>query len=217
MEKINVFIVDDHPLFLEGITSVLARDGRFHLAGTAERSQDALQKINNLDVKIVICDYMLPEMNGLELMTATRMKKPDLKYVFISQYQNVDILNQIIQAEIDGFVFKTDSIDEVFRAIESVNRGDKFLSPKVSTFLLSNTKKVSTQNTYPKADVTEREKEISRYITQGKTNKEIGVILKCSEHTVKCHKSNLMRKLGLKNAAEVSAWAMRQQFIEQQE
>ncbi|MBC7712445.1 MAG: response regulator transcription factor [Rhizobacter sp.] len=212
MKKINVFIVDDHPLFLEGIAAVLSRDERYKVVGTASNGKDALDQMDTNNTQIVICDYLMPDMNGLELMTAFRKKNHDSKFIFISQYQTHDVLNQIIQADIDGFVFKSDSTDEVFRAIDTVVRGDKFLSPKVSTVLLNKVKSnpVFDQESSKKVDITEREKEISHYITQGKTNKEIGAILSCSEHTIKCHKSNLMRKLGLKNAAEISAWAIRQ-------
>ncbi len=209
MKKINVFIVDDHPLFLEGITTVLSRNDRYHVVGKAESGQDAIQLLDKENAEVIICDYLMPDMNGLELMGKLKANKPELKFVFISQYQTHDVLNRIIQADIDGFVFKSDSTDEVFRAIETVIQGDKFLSPKVSNVLLEKVKinPVFEAETNKIVDVTEREKEISRYVTLGKTNKEIGVILNCSEHTVKCHKSNLMRKLGLKNAAEISAWA----------
>lgn len=206
--------MDDHPLFLEGITTVLSRNDRYHVAGKAENGQQAIQLLDNGNVEVVICDYLMPDMNGLELMNVLKKTKPDLKFVFISQYQSHDVLNRIIQADIDGFVFKSDSTDEVFRAIETVTQGDKFLSPKVSNVLLEKVKitPVFEVETHKSVDVTEREKEISRYVTMGKTNKEIGAILNCSEHTVKCHKSNLMRKLGLKNAAEISAWATKQRI-----
>lgn len=211
MKKINVFIVDDHPLFLEGISAVLSRDDRYRVVGTANSGKEALDQIEMNNAQIVICDYLMPDMNGLELMLASRQKSNTSKFIFISQYQTHEVLNQIIQADIDGFVFKSDSTDEVFRAIDTVVRGDKFLSPKVSTLLLNKAKSnpVYESESSKTVDVTEREKEISHYITQGKTNKEIGAILSCSEHTIKCHKSNLMRKLGLKNAAEISAWAIR--------
>ncbi len=214
MKKINVFIVDDHPLFLEGISAVLSRDDRYRVVGTANSGKDALDQMEMNNSQIVICDYLMPDMNGLELMVASRKKNMSSKFIFISQYQTHEVLNQIIQADIDGFVFKSDSTDEVFRAIDTVVRGDKFLSPKVSTLLLNKAKSnpVYESESNKTVDITEREKEISHYITQGKTNKEIGAILSCSEHTIKCHKSNLMRKLGLKNAAEISAWAIRQKL-----
>lgn len=214
MKKINVVIVDDHPLFLEGISSVLARNERYNVVGKAESGTDAMALLAKSNAEVVICDYLMPDMNGLEFMSKMKAAQSPAKFVFISQYQSHEVLNQIIQADIDGFVFKSDSTDEVFRAIETVIQGDKFLSPKVSTVLLERTKMnpVFEAESQKVVDVTEREKEISRYITQGKTNKEIGVILSCSEHTVKCHKSNLMRKLGLKNAAEISAWAIRQRL-----
>lgn len=214
MKKINVFIVDDHPLFLEGISSLLSRNEKYNVIGKAENASDALRTVSKHDVEVVVCDYLMPDMNGLEFMAKMKAIQSPAKFVFISQYQTHEVLSRIIQADIDGFVFKSDSTDEVIRAIDTVTQGDKYLSPKVSTVLLEKTKmnpvfEVETQKT---VDITEREKEISRYITQGKTNKEIGVILNCSEHTVKCHKSNLMRKLGLKNAAEISAWAIRQRL-----
>lgn len=214
MKKINVVIVDDHPLFLEGISAVLSRNEKFNIVGKAENGSEAMALLQRSDAEVVICDYLMPDMNGLELMSKMKVAQSPAKFVFISQYQSHEVLTQIIQADIDGFVFKSDSTDEVMRAIETVSQGDKFLSPKVSTVLLEKTKMnpVFETETQKTVDVTEREKEISRFITQGKTNKEIGAILNCSEHTVKCHKSNLMRKLGLKNAAEISAWAIRQRL-----
>lgn len=215
MKKINVFVVDDHPLFLEGITTVLSRNDRYSVVGKAENGQEAIHQLDKGIADVVICDYLMPDMNGLELMNKLKVTKPELKFVFISQYQSHDVLSRIIQANIDGFVFKSDSTDEVFRAIETVTQGDKFLSPKVSNVLLEKVKITpvfEAESTHKAVDVTEREKEISRYVTMGKTNKEIGAILNCSEHTVKCHKSNLMRKLGLKNAAEISAWATKQRI-----
>ncbi|MBC7429366.1 MAG: helix-turn-helix transcriptional regulator [Bacteriovorax sp.] len=85
------------------------------------------------------------------------------------------------------------------------------MDKNVSDYCLNHVR-VYNHESIKKVDITEREKEISHYITQGKTNKEIGAILGCSEHTIKCHKSNLMRKLGLKNSAEISAWAIRQKL-----
>lgn len=214
MKKINVFIVDDHPLFLEGITTVLSRNERYQVVGKAESGHDAIKLLDGGTAEVVICDYLMPDMNGLELMNTLKTGNPNLKFIFISQYQTHEVLNRIIQANIDGFVFKSDSTEEVFRAIETVIQGDKFLSPKVSNVLLERVKSnpVFETETHKAVDVTDREKEISRYVTMGKTNKEIGAILNCSEHTVKCHKSNLMRKLGLKNAAEISAWATKQRL-----
>lgn len=209
-----MFIVDDNPLFRQGIKRMLNASDRFVCCGEAENGSDALKAMGDLDLLMV--DIEMPKMDGPTLIRELRFKNQGLKVIVLSEAAEVSRIKELIDVGIQGHIVKSDESSEIMKALTAVASGERYFSAKVGERFLDLIKTGGSEldrsgRSISSLDVklSPREMEVAELVSQGLTNKEIASRLNCSDNTIKSHKSNLMRKIGAKNSVEITSWILK--------
>jgi DNA-binding NarL/FixJ family response regulator len=197
LQKITLLLCDDNPDFLSTLKTLVTLQGNFQVLGTATNGYEGLSKIQELKPEVLILDLGMPVMDGPTLIKKIRTAGYNTKIIVLSQNDNPNWLDQLIQNEIDGFVLKSDSKDNIHSAIFTVTTGEKYFSPSVASLLYRKlTSHGSIQKTFDPAVnlLTPKEKEVAKNTSRGFSVKEITDTMGLSENTIKTHKSNLIKK-----------------------
>lgn len=189
---INIAIVDDHQIVIDGIKSLLEDQPGFRIVACTTSPQHMLELLNSQPVDILLTDIMMPEMNGQELAKKVRKQFPGIKILALSMSGQGDIVSEMINdADIAGYVLKNIGKEELTTAIEKIAAGGIYFSDQVLDELerFSNTRREKEE-----AHLTQREVEIIGLIEKEMSNKEIADTLFISERTVETHRKNIFRK-----------------------
>lgn len=214
MSKIKVLIVDDHTLVRDGIRALLALVADVKVVGEAANGREALEQVEKLTPDIVLMDLAMPIMNGLEATRRIRKKFPGTKVLVLTQYEDREYIIPTIEAGARGFVSKMAAFSELATAIQAVYNGGSFLSPMAAAAVVEECQlKAGEGEADPYQQLTDREREMLKLIAEGYTAKEIADLLVLSVRTVETHKSNLMKKLNIRNKADLIKFAIRKGII----
>jgi len=195
----KILIVDDHPLILEGLRQLLM--GRYPhaqlvLAATGAQAIDLL--VPHRDIDLVLLDYKLPDMTGLEVLREFARVRAKLAVLVVSGSTNPHLMQQTIDAGALGFVLKSDSIDEMFKAVELALRGDKYVPGTLQAFQLL--ERSGGQSI--RARLSHRQETVLHGLMSGQTNREIALALRLSEETIKNHVSAILRHFEADNRTQ---------------
>jgi len=215
MQKIKVLIVDDHTLVRDGIRALLALVADVNVVGEAANGREALEKVKKLAPDVVLMDLAMPIMSGLESTRRIRKRFPGTKVLALTQYEDREYIVPTIEAGARGFVSKTAAFSELASAIQAVYQGGSFLSPMAAAAVVEECQqKVSAEGeTDSYHNLTDREREILKLVAEGYTAREIADMLVISLRTVETHKTNLMKKLNIRNKADLIRFAIRKGII----
>jgi DNA-binding NarL/FixJ family response regulator len=215
MQKIKVLIVDDHTLVRDGIRALLALVADVKVVGEAANGKEALEEVKKLTPDVVLMDLAMPIMNGLESTRRIRKKFPGTKVLALTQYEDREYIIPTIEAGARGFVSKTAAFSELASAIQAVYQGGSFLSPIAAAAVVEECQqKVSAEGeTDSYQNLTDRERELLKLVAEGYTAREIADMLVISLRTVETHKTNLMKKLNIRNKADLIRFAIRKGII----
>jgi len=216
--RISIMIVDDHPLFREGLKSIIVRDQRYEIIGEAGSGQDALDKAREIKPELMMVDLSLPDMSGIQLTRQILEKLPQTKIIIVTMHSKVDYIAETFQAGATGFVVKESAAEGLLKGIETVLKGDYFLDNAVSTQVVQTLKKLpgkeTTINDAHYEKLTTREQEILRLLAEGLSSKEIAKKLFISPKTVENHRANIMNKLDLHSTLELVRYAAKLGLID---
>ncbi len=207
MDKIKVLIVDDHPMVLEGMRSMLAQINFVEISGTASNAYEAIEKIKAGIPAIVITDINMPEISGIELTAKIKAEFPGVKVIAMSTFKERSYISQMIQSGASGYLVKSASKEEIEEAILSVHEGKLYMSLDIN---LSTEEK---QDIGKMPVISSREKEILELIADGMTNPQIASKLFISIHTVDSHRKNLLTKFGINNTASLIKMAVKYNMV----
>ena len=208
--KIGVLIVDDHPLFRQGLRQVILSDSRFELAGEADDAEAAIKLNQEKKPDIIVLDVNLPKMSGLELAAVLKSKKCPAGLVVLTMLKDERIFNQAMNVGVTGFVLKENAAGEILNCMASVAEGEPYVSPSLSGFLLKRRNRAEglASRTPTLNDLTTAERRILKAIAQKKTTKEIASELFISPRTVESHRANISTKLALKGSNSLLQFAL---------
>jgi len=213
--KKQVFIVEDHRLFREGLKAMLSPSQEYEIIGEAEDGLEAIRLIKKQKPDLVLLDLSMPRMNGLSVLREIKGAMPEVKILVLSIHESDQYVLQAFEAKADGYAIKDSSREELRVAIRSVLEGKKYISPGVAGNVLEGyldgRKTLKTKSALD--TVTEREKEILKLLGEGYQNKEIADLVHISVKTVEKHRANIMAKLDLHNAAALTAFAFEHGLI----
>jgi len=198
---IRIFIVDDHPLVIEGISTMLKDVGYITIAGQAKTANEALQVLGQQDacaIDIVFIDINLPDIDGLRLCESIRASNQKIKIIGLTYVNEAGIITQLIKKGANGYLLKTMEREELIEAINQVLDGNVFLSRQANEKILQQLK------TYELSDsnvptLTRREKEILKLLSDGFTSHEIANRLFLSSYTIDTHRKNMLQKFNVHN------------------
>ncbi len=207
---IRVLIADDHHLFREGLTRILNDEDDIEVVASLRSGEEALATISSYQPDVVVLDVNMPGMGGIEAARRLRKYDPHLGILMLTVSEDRETLFTAVQAGVRGYLLKSSTSAELVDAIYRVQRGEAAISPAMSAKLLDEFVALSQgQRQRPQDVLTERERAILRYVANGMSNKEIGLALSISPHTVKAHLRHILDKLGLRSRTQAAAWAER--------
>lgn len=216
MDKIKIFIADDHVLVREGIKAMLETQPDIEAIGEAGDGREAVEKVLQLCPDVVLMDISMPLMDGIIATRQIKKANSRIQVLVLTGYDNEENLFQLLQAGGSGYVLKQASIDELMNAIRAAHRGEVFLYPSLAKMLITDyLQRVREGAPVSKTDnLTPREQEILKLIAEGYTNKEIAELIHRSVKTVQAHRARLMEKLNLHDRTEIVRYAIRKGLIE---
>lgn len=214
----RVLIADDHPLFRDGLRSLLEARG-IDVVGEARNGREAVTEVKRLQPDVVLMDLNMPELDGLEATRLISAQHAEVKVVVLTASEDDANLFEAIKSGAQGYIFKNLDSNEFFSLLEGVARGEPALTPGLARKLLGAFARPPQPAPRPAGDeaqsLTEREREVLNLLVQGVTsNRELAEHLVVSENTVKYHLRNILDKLHLQNRAQVVAYAVRHGMIE---
>ena len=207
----DVLIVDDHKIMRDGIKAILEREGEFRVVGEAEKGADALQLVKRLRPGLVLMDIGLPDLDGVETTTEILRFHPECKIVILSMYDDENSVLNAIRSGARAFVLKKASDNDLMEALRMVAAGGMYMSPQVSDRLLTRIQKGDLEARPASSaldSLSPREQQVLRLVADGKTSKEIAVILDLREQTVRSYRKTMMKKLGVNNVASLTQLAL---------
>jgi len=217
MEEINVFVVDDHQIFLDGIVSLLDDEPNIKIVGTAHNGKEAIDRIKTSKVDVVLMDINMPEMDGIEATKQLKKIKPDIKILMLTMHSEARFIKECLEIGAKGYVMKNISKDDLLKAIDTVNQDKSYLDSDSQEKLISsmsNSDEEDTRN-YDElaAQITQRELEILQLIALGLTSQDIATKLFISKNTVETHRKNMLAKLNVNNTAALLKIAYRKGLV----
>lgn len=207
---IRIIIVDDHPLFCNGLRQVVQGDERFELVGEAADGETAWQTIQKTKPDVAILDVNLPKLTGLEVAERIRKKRMATKVIILTMLKEEDLINRALDAGVKGFVLKDNAVEDIVSAIVAASEGGHYLSPAISGFLVQrhNRSKVLAARKPGLEDLTKAECRILRLVAENKTSREIAAELFISPRTVEAHRANICTKLDLRGSHSLLQFAL---------
>ncbi len=210
---VKILIVDDHKMIRDGLRNMIESQGvpsQFYIQEAAS-GEEGIEKIKHFDFDIIIMDYQLPGKDGAQTIAEMLIYKSDLKILALSNYDEHMYINNILKAGARGFVLKNIEPEELIKAMETIIGGHTYYSHDIATRLVdaSYSRYNFSQQASPSqsregdavSTLSEREKEILNMIAGENTNEQIAKKLNVSVRTIHTHRSNILRKLGVKNTA----------------
>ncbi len=208
---IRVLIVDDHKIMRDGIKAILKPAVDLEVVGETDSGVDAVQIVRKLKPDVVMMDINLQGMSGIEATIEMLRHNPETKVMMLSMYDDEHSVVSAVKAGARGFVLKRASDGDLIQALRMVSQGGTYLSPKVSDRLLERIQKGTVDEStqaLPLADLSPREIQVLRLVAEGKTSKEIAVMLDLSVQTIRSYRKAMMKKLNVNNVAGLTQLAL---------
>lgn len=216
MDKIRVFLADDHKIFRDGVRSILENEKDMDVVDEAANGIEVIEKIEKLAVDVLVLDIDIGKPNGIEITEMISLSHPDVKILILSMMGLHDFVIQALEKGAIGFLLKNTGKDEVLTAIRSVAKGDSYFSREVSAILIEQLHKpTSTRRKSNDIPISPREIEVLKLIAQEYSNSEIAEKLFISIRTVDTHRRNLLEKLGAKNTAGLVKFAIQKGLVDE--
>lgn len=200
----TILIADDHPLIVEGITSLLRSE--FNVLGNCSNGHDLLVQAVRLRPDLITLDLGMPGLNGIEAAIRLKTSCPGSRVVCVTQQNDIEYLLAALRAGAMGFVSKLDILGELVDALRSVLQGHIYITPSLRDryFELENSDRLKVGGSL----LTPRRREVLQLIAEGKSTKEIAAILRISVKTVEFHRASLAEVLGLRTVADLTRYAL---------
>ena len=208
--KSRIVIAEDHTILREGLRVLLSSHPDLEVVGEAVDGREAVRRVEEEAPDLVLLDLSMPRMDGMDAIREIRKGSPETKILALTVHKAEEYVLQALQAGVDGYVLKDASHSELKMAIRKVLAGKRYLSPDISENVidgyLEGKKGLEIKSSWD--NLTEREREILKLIAEGYKNREIANDLCISLKTTEKHRSNLMKKLNIHNAAALTAYAV---------
>jgi DNA-binding NarL/FixJ family response regulator len=211
MERTRVLLADDHKIVLEGLKGLL--EGEFNVVGTVEDGRELLTKAKELCPDVIVADITMPSLNGIDAVQQLREKGLQTKVVFLTMHHDASYAKKAFDVGASGYVLKHSAPDELVTAIREVIRGRTYVTPMIAEELMQSYKDGRDSEKGGTVKLTSRQKEILQLLAEGKSAKEIALVLHLSSRTVEFHKYHMMEMLAINNTAELIQYAIKQGIV----
>src|SRR6202163_1404745 len=208
----SILLVDDHKIVREGISTILERTPDFEVVGETDSGSDAVTLSRKLHPDLVLMDIGLPGMNGIDATGEVLRHCPSAKVMMLSMYDDENSVVAAFRSGARAFLLKKASSSDLLDALRTVSKGGSYLSPEVSDHLLTRIQRGDLEGNGipgPLEGLSPRERQVPRLVADGKTSKDIAVMLDLALQTVRTYRKTLMKKIGVTNVASLTQVALR--------
>jgi DNA-binding NarL/FixJ family response regulator len=213
----RILIADDHEIFLDSLSMLIATFPDVEVIGNCKNALEVLDFLQNQTIDLLVTDYKMPQMSGIELTLQLRQKYPEIKVLMLSVSEEAEMIREAFQAGVWGYMMKKSGKAELQKAIESIKNGQRYFSESVVFELM----RLGLTDNIPQNEIsqefnqlTEREIEIIRLISKELSSQEIAEKLFIAPKTVETHRHNILKKLGLKNTVGLVKYALKNGLVE---
>jgi DNA-binding NarL/FixJ family response regulator len=214
MGALRILICDDHDLMRRGLKALLeAREG-WTVCGEAETGRDAVELATKLRPDVAVLDITMPQLNGLDAAKRIKKASPHTEILILSMHYSDELVRQILDAGLRGYVVKSDSDRDLVTAVDTLSKHKPFFTPAARQAMLDQLSKGEPVSEPRENKLTSREREILQLLSEGKSSKEVASSLNLSVKTAETHRSNIMRKLKLHSVSELVLYALRNRIVE---
>ncbi len=212
----RILIADDHEIFLDSLSMLIATFPDVEVVGNCKNALEVLDFLQNQTIDLLVTDYKMPQMSGIELTLQLRQKYPKIKVLMLSVSEEAEMIREAFQAGVWGYMMKKSGKAELQKAIESIKNGQRYFSESVVFELM----RLGLTDNIPHNEIsqefnqlTEREIEIIRLISKELSSQEIAEKLFIAPKTVETHRHNILKKLGLKNTVGLVKYALKNGLV----
>jgi DNA-binding NarL/FixJ family response regulator len=218
--KLRILIADDHEVVRRGLSALLQAQEGWEICGEASDGREAVVKAKLLKPDFVILDIGMPNLNGLAATRQLTQHDPNFKIIVLTITDSDHVIREALDAGARGFVLKSDAVRDLVSAIDALQRGQMFFTPRVNELVLAGFLEkgsVSPRGAPPRfPSLTPREREVIQLLAEGKSSKEVASVLNLSTKTAETHRSNIMRKLGFHSIRDLVLYAVKNNIIQVQ-
>jgi DNA-binding NarL/FixJ family response regulator len=209
-----VLVADDHEIVRKGLKLVLSAEPDLEVIAEAADGEQAVTRALQDDIDLAILDISMPRKTGLQAAQELGRRRPDLRSLILSMYDNEQFLFEALKAGASGYVLKSGADDDVITACRAAMRGEPFLYPSAVHALIRDVVARANETGQELEVLTPRELEVLKLIAEGHTSKEIATTLVLSIKTVESHRANILGKLGMRDRVDLTRYAIRLGLIE---
>jgi DNA-binding NarL/FixJ family response regulator len=210
----RILVADDHPIVRSGLRKTLEQQDDLEVVAEAQDGAEAVELALAGEIDLAILDISMPRMTGIQAATELTKRKPEVKVLMLSMYDNEQFLFEALKAGASGFVLKTDADQQIVDACRRTMRGESFLYPSAITTLVRDYVERGRPNDKQFDILSARELQVLKLIAEARTSKEIAADLFLSVKTVDRHRQNILDKLGMSDRVELTRYAIRRGLIQ---
>jgi len=217
MKTLKILIADDHDVVRRGIKSLIESRPEWQVCDEAHSGREAVTKAEERKPDIVVLDISMPELNGLEAARRIQKVSPNSEILILSMHYSDQLIKEILDAGVRGFIVKSDSDRDLIIALETLANHKPFFTSKATEVMLTSFQRpasIPAPGEMRTSRLTSREREIVQLLSEGKSSKEVATSLGISVKTAETHRANIMRKLEIHSVSELVRYAVRNQIIE---
>ena len=213
----KILIADDHAVVREGLRALLQTRKGWHVCAEVQNGREAVAQALRWHPDVVVLDFSMPELNGLEAVRRIRQALPETEVLVLTMHDSEELARQVLAAGARGYMLKSDPGKELLAAVEAMGRHQPYLTPQIGAMVLQGF--VNGGRPQPKHQgavkpMTSRELEIVQLLAEGNSGKEIAARLHLSTKTIEAHRGNIMRKLNVHSTVDLLRYAIRNNIVE---
>jgi DNA-binding NarL/FixJ family response regulator len=206
----QILLADDHQIVRQGLRAMLEHEG-FKIVGEAADGRDAVRLAQSAPPDVAILDLAMPVLNGVDAAREMLRAEPRIRVILLTMYTEDPYVLEALRAGVSGYVLKTQASNDLVQAIREVSRGAIYLSPGISRAVVQ---AYRTKSDLPPDPLSPREREVLQLVAEGKTTKEIAVLLGVSVKTAESHRMHIMSKLDIHETASLVRYAIRRGLVQ---
>ena len=214
MKTVRILLADDHKVVRQGTRALLSTMPEWEIVGEADNGRDAVSLTAELKPDIVILDIGMPKLNGLDATRQIKKNSPQTEVLIFTAQETEQLIHDVFDSGARSYILKTDAADHLIEALKALSDHKHFFTSRISEIVFARYIQGKKEETPEKSRITDREREIVQLLGEGKSSKEIAIILGISVRTVETHRAAIMKKLGLKSFSELIRYAVRNKIIE---
>jgi DNA-binding NarL/FixJ family response regulator len=211
MKRTTVLLADDHVMLMDGLVQLVRQE--FEVVGIAHDGRAMVEMAKQFRPDVIVTDISMPHLNGIDGARLLRKEGSRAKLLFLSMHADLPLVEEAFRAGASGYVPKLCSAEEFVKAVKCVARGGTYVPPQFAGDLISTLLSTAQQGVARETQLTLRQREVLQLLAEGKTMKEIGVLLGISTRTAESHKYEIMRHLGVQTTAGLIRYAVRIKLV----